>query len=98
MSTTHDTPPEDEMPAEIDFLGSTRGKFYRPNLYLIPPPRLEPEVPDFLATRAQERGSCSTICSKRHGAAPHRSGVKADARLRIQENHSTARGRRARCV
>ncbi len=30
------TPPQDDddMPAEIDFPGATRGKFYRPNLKL----------------------------------------------------------------
>jgi len=31
--------------------------YYRPNLRLIPPLRLEPEVLDFLATRAKERGT-----------------------------------------
>jgi len=55
MSNTP-TPPDDQIPAEIDFSGGTRGKFSRPNLRLIPPLRLEPEVLDFLATRAQERG------------------------------------------
>lgn len=44
------------MKDEYDFSKAQRGKFYRPNLRLIPPLRLEPEVLDFLATRAQERG------------------------------------------
>lgn len=45
------------MKDEYDFSKAQRGKFYRPNLRLIPPVRLEPEVLDFLATRAQERGT-----------------------------------------
>ena len=40
-----------------DFSHAERSKFYRPNLRLIPPVRLEPEVLDFLATRAQARGT-----------------------------------------
>ena len=45
------------MKDEYDFSNAERGKFYRPNLRLIPPVRLEPEVLDFLATRAKQRGS-----------------------------------------
>lgn len=45
------------MKDEYDFSGAERGKFYRPNLRLIPPLRLEPQVLDFLATRAQARGT-----------------------------------------
>ena len=45
------------MKDEYDFSKAERGKFYRPNLRLIPPVRLEPEVLDFLATRAQARGT-----------------------------------------
>ena len=45
------------MKDEYDFSNAERGKFYRPNLRLIPPVRLEPEVLDFLATRAQARGT-----------------------------------------
>jgi hypothetical protein len=45
------------MKDEYDFSNAERGKFYRPNLRLIPPVRLEPEVLDFLATRASERGT-----------------------------------------
>jgi len=40
-----------------DFSNVERGKFYRPDLRLIPPVRLKPEVLDFLATRAKERGT-----------------------------------------
>ena len=45
------------MKDEYDFSKAERGKFHRPNLRLIPPVRLEPEVLDFLATRAQARGA-----------------------------------------
>ena len=45
------------MKDEYDFSNAGRGKFHRPNLRLIPPVRLEPEVLDFLATRASERGT-----------------------------------------
>ena len=45
------------MKDEYDFSNAERGKFYRPNLRLIPPVRLDPEVLDFLATRAQARGT-----------------------------------------
>lgn len=45
------------MKEEYDFTNAERGKFYRPNLRLIPPVRLEPEVLDFLATRAQQCGT-----------------------------------------
>ena len=31
-------------------------KFFKPNLRLIPPVRLDPEVVDFLASRAEARG------------------------------------------
>jgi len=45
------------MKDEYDFSNAERGKFYRPNLRLIPPVRLEADVLDFLATRAKERGT-----------------------------------------
>jgi predicted HicB family RNase H-like nuclease len=45
------------MEDEYDFSGAERGKFYRPNLRLIPPVRLEPDVLAFLATRAQQCGT-----------------------------------------
>jgi hypothetical protein len=45
------------MKDEYDFSNAERGKFYRPNVRLIPPVRLDPEVLDFLATRAKQRGT-----------------------------------------
>jgi hypothetical protein len=45
------------MKDEYDFGNAERGKFYHPNLRLIPPVRLDPEVLDFLATRAKQRGT-----------------------------------------
>ena len=45
------------MKDEYDFSNAERGKFFRPNLRLIPPVRLEPEVLDFLASSAQARGT-----------------------------------------
>ena len=45
------------MKDEYDFTNAERGKFYRPDLRLIPPVRLEPEVLAFLATSAKERGT-----------------------------------------
>ena len=47
----------DDMKDEYDFSNAERGKFYRPELRLIPPVRLEPEVLDFLATSAKKRGT-----------------------------------------
>ncbi|MEQ1662195.1 MAG: hypothetical protein ABL877_05825 [Thiobacillus sp.] len=45
------------MKDEYDFSNAERGKFYRPNLRLIPPVRLGPEVLNFLATCASQRGT-----------------------------------------
>ena len=45
------------MKDEYDFSNAERGKFFRPDLRLIPPVRLEPEVLDFLATSAKKRGT-----------------------------------------
>jgi predicted HicB family RNase H-like nuclease len=45
------------MKDEYDFSNAQRGKFYKPNLRLIPTVRLDPDVLDFLATRAQQRGT-----------------------------------------
>lgn len=41
------------MKDEYDCANAVRGKFYKPNLRMIAPVRLEPQVLDFLATRAQ---------------------------------------------
>ena len=46
-----------EMLDEYDFSNAERGKFYRADARLIPPVRLEPEVLDFLATSAKQRGT-----------------------------------------
>ncbi|MGD9841887.1 MAG: hypothetical protein AB7F79_00180 [Steroidobacteraceae bacterium] len=45
------------MKDEYDFSQAERGKFFKPNLRLIPPVRLEPAVLEFLATHAQARGT-----------------------------------------
>ena len=45
------------MKDEYDFSNSQRGKFYKPDLRLIPPVRLEPQVLDFLAKRAEAKGT-----------------------------------------
>lgn len=45
------------MKDEYDFSNAECGKFHRPDLRLIPPVRLEPEVLDFLATSAKARGT-----------------------------------------
>lgn len=44
------------MKDEYDFSKAERGKFYRPDVRLIPPVRLEPQVLDFLAQRAKAKG------------------------------------------
>ncbi len=45
------------MKDEYDFTNAERGKFYQPDVRLIPPVRLEPDVLEFLATCAKERGT-----------------------------------------
>ena len=45
------------MKDEYDFSTAERGKFYKPNLRLIPPVRLEPAVLEFLASQAAARGT-----------------------------------------
>lgn len=45
------------MKDEYDFSNAERGKFYRPNLRLIPPLRIEPEILDFLGEHAQAHGT-----------------------------------------
>ena len=44
------------MKDEYELANAVRGKFITPYLRLIPPLRLDPEVVDFLASRAQVRG------------------------------------------
>ena len=45
------------MKSEYDFSNAERGKFFKPNLRLIPPLRLEPDVLEFLTTHAKARGT-----------------------------------------
>ncbi len=45
------------MKDEYDFTGAERGKFYRPNLKLVPPVHLEPAVLDYLEERAKAKGT-----------------------------------------
>ena len=51
-------PPKDDdnMPAEIDFSGGVRGKFYRPNAKLNLPVYLDDEVRAYLADIATKKG------------------------------------------
>ena len=65
MSTQ--TPPDDEMPAEIDFSGGTRGKFYRPGTTLKLPVYLEAEVQNRLTRLANAKG-IDFRCESSHGS------------------------------
>ena len=56
MSNAHNTPADDEMPAEIDFSGGTRGKFYRSGRALSLPVYLEAEVQNRLTRLANAKG------------------------------------------
>ncbi len=47
---------DDDMPAEIDFSGGTRGKFYRQNAKLNLPVYLDAEVQSYLAAVAARKG------------------------------------------
>jgi predicted HicB family RNase H-like nuclease len=42
---------------EYDFAGGQRGKFHRPNVRLVPPIHLEPEILTYLAERAKDKGT-----------------------------------------
>lgn len=53
MSTARD---DDEMPAEVDFSGGTRGKFYRPGMKLNLPVYLDADVQAYLAAIATRKG------------------------------------------
>ena len=44
------------MPAEVDFSGATRGKFYRPNLKFNLPVYLDADVQAYLAKIAAKKG------------------------------------------
>ena len=50
------TPEDDDLPAEIDFSGGTRGKFYRPNTRLNLPVYLDADVQAYLAALAARKG------------------------------------------
>jgi hypothetical protein len=56
--TTQATPNADdqEMPAEIDFSGAVRGKFFKADAQLNVPLYLEPQVQAYLTERAQAKG------------------------------------------
>lgn len=45
------------MKDEYDFSNAQLGKFYKPDLRLIPPVRLEPQVLNFSAKRAEAKGT-----------------------------------------
>jgi len=49
-------PEDDDIPAEIDFTGGKRGKFYRPNARLNLPVYLEADVQAYLAALAARKG------------------------------------------
>ena len=54
--TTDPNPHDDDMPAEIDFSGGVRGKFFKPGARLNLPLYLEPQVQAYLSERAQAKG------------------------------------------
>ena len=47
---------DDEMPAEVDFAGAERGKFYKPGMRFVLPVRLEQQVQDTLVNLARAKG------------------------------------------
>jgi hypothetical protein len=53
-NASHDT--DDDIPAEIDFSGGQRGKFYRQGAALRLPVYLDAEVQRYLAARAGAKG------------------------------------------
>jgi hypothetical protein len=54
--TAPSSPDDDDMPAEIDFSGGVRGKFYRPDGRISLPVYLEADVQAYLATLAARKG------------------------------------------
>ena len=56
MSQTRDAVPDDDMPAEIDFSGGTRGQFYRPGAKLNLPLYLDEQIQTRLAELANAKG------------------------------------------
>lgn len=55
-ATTNPHQDDDDMPAEIDFTGAVRGKFYQPDLQLKLPVYLDAEVQAYLAGIAARKG------------------------------------------
>ncbi|MBV8211372.1 MAG: hypothetical protein JO133_15055 [Burkholderiaceae bacterium] len=53
---TQTDPLDEDLPAEIDFSGGTRGKFFRPGATLNLPVYLDAKVQAYLAARARARG------------------------------------------
>jgi hypothetical protein len=49
-------PDDDDMPAEIDFSGGVRGKFYQPDATLRLPVYLEADVQAYLVALAARKG------------------------------------------
>jgi hypothetical protein len=49
-------PDDNDIPAEIDFTGGTRGKFYRPRARLNLPVYLDADVQAYLAALAGKKG------------------------------------------
>lgn len=49
-------PDDDDMPAEIDFSGGVRGKFYRPDTRISLPVYLEADVQAYLVALAARKG------------------------------------------
>ena len=56
MSQTRDAVADDDMPAEIDFSGGTRGQFYRPGAKLNLPLYLDEQIQTRLAELANAKG------------------------------------------
>lgn len=56
MMTASPNTDVDDMPAEIDFSGGARGKFYRPDVRLNLPVYLDADVQAQLASIASKRG------------------------------------------
>ena len=49
-------PHDEDMPAEVDFSGGARGKFFKPGARLHLPVYLDAEVQDYIAARAKACG------------------------------------------
>ncbi|CAH1189472.1 conserved hypothetical protein [Candidatus Nitrotoga sp. BS] len=56
MNTATTVPHDDDIPAEVNFTGAARGRFYRPNLRLNLPVYLDADVQDYLNVIATKKG------------------------------------------